>query len=97
VTSIVLYTLAALVSGLVLGSALSRWQPAFPALFFAGVLVFLVWSVFAIWDDNGLETGTGVAGLLALLGWIVGIVGGIGVRRQRRRTALQARNLRSSP
>jgi hypothetical protein len=83
--SIFLYTAAALVAGLVLGSGLSRWQPAFPALFVAGVVVFLVWSVFAVWDDNGLDTVSGLSGFFALLGWLVGIVGGIGVRRQRRR------------
>ena len=41
-TSIVLFAAAGLVAGLVLGAALSRWQPAFPALFFAGVDVFLL-------------------------------------------------------
>ncbi len=91
-----LYTTAALLGGLVLGSALSRWQPAFPALFFAGVIVFLVWSVFAVWDDNGLETATGLAGFFALLGWIAGIVAGIGFRRQRRRAALRTQNLSGS-
>ncbi len=92
-TSILLYAAVALGAGLVLGSALSRWQPAFPALFFAGVVVFLTWSVFAVWDDNGLDTASGLSGFFALLGWIAGIVGGIGFRRQKRRRGLRTRTL----
>jgi hypothetical protein len=85
VTSILIYAAVAFAAGLVLGSALARWQPAFPALFFAGVVVFLVWSVVAVWDENGLDTTTALAGFFALLGWIAGIVAGIGVRRQHHR------------
>ena len=88
-TSIVLFAAAGLLAGLVLGAALARWQPAFPALFFAGVVVFLVWSVAAAWDSDGIDSLTGLTGLLALLGWIAGIVGGIGVRRSQRRRTLQ--------
>jgi hypothetical protein len=88
VTSILIYTAAALVAGLLIGSTLSRWQPAFPALFFAGVVVFLVWSVYAVWNDNGLDTITGLTGFFALLGWIAGIVAGIGVRRQHHRRGM---------
>jgi len=90
VTSIVLFT-AALVAGVAFGSALSRWQPAFPALFLAGVVVFLAWSVVAVWSDDGVGTMTALTGFFALFGWIVGIVGGIGFRRQKRRRGLRTR------
>gem|GEM_PF-2675889 len=96
-TSIVLYTAAALLLGIVFGSALSRWQPAFPALFLAGVVVFLASSVFAVWSDNGVGTGTALTGVFALLGWIVGIVGGIGFRRQKRRRGLRTRRTQPQP
>jgi hypothetical protein len=91
VTSIVLYTASALLLGVVFGSALSRWQPAFPALFLAGVVVFLAWSVVAVWSDNGVDTMTALTGFFALFGWIAGIVGGIGFRRQKRRRGLRTR------
>jgi hypothetical protein len=91
VTSIVLFTAAAVLLGIVFGSALSRWQPAFPALFLVGVVVFLAWSVVAVWSDNGVDTVTALTGLFALLGWIAGIVGGIGFRRQKRRRGLRTR------
>jgi hypothetical protein len=91
VTSIVLFTAVALVLGIVLGSVLSRWQPAFPALFLAGVVVFLAWSVVAVWSAEGIDTVTALTGFFSLLGWIVGIVGGIGFRRQKRRRGLRTR------
>jgi hypothetical protein len=91
VTSIVLFTAAALVLGVVFGAALSRWQPAFPALFLAGVVVFLAWSVVAVWSTDGIDTMTALAGFFALLGWIVGIVSGIGLRRKQRRRGLATR------
>ena len=87
-TSIVLFTLAALVPGAVLGAALARWQPAFPALILAGVVVFLAWSVVAVWSPDGVGTMTALTGFFALFGWIAGIVVGIGVRRQKRRRGL---------
>jgi len=85
VTSILLFTAAAFVLGAILGAALARWQPAFPALFLAGVVVFLAWSVVAVWSANGVDTLTALTGFFALLGWIAGIVGGIGLRRQKGR------------
>lgn len=88
-TSIVLFTAAGLVAGLLVGAALARWQPAFPALFFAGVVVFLLWSISAAWDGDGIDSLTGLTGFFALLGWIAGIVGGIGVRRTKRRRTVQ--------
>ena len=90
-TSIVLFTAAALVLGVVFGSALARWQPAFPALFLAGVVVFLAWSVVAVWSADGVGTMTALTGFFALFGWIVGIVGGIGFRRRPRRPLRGAR------
>ena len=90
-TSIVLFTAGALVAGVVFGSALSRWQPAFPALFLAGVVVFLAWSVIAVWSDDGVSTMTALTGFFALFGWIAGIVCGIGFRRQKRRRGLRTR------
>ena len=90
-TSIVLFTAGALVAGVVFGSALSRWQPAFPALFLAGVVVFLAWSVIAVWSDDGVGTMTALTGFFALFGWIAGIVCGIGFRRQKRRRGLRTR------
>ncbi len=86
-----LFIAAALLLGVASGSALSRWQPAFPALFLAGVVVFLAWSVVAVWSANGVDTVTALSGFLALLGWIAGIVGGIGFRRQKRRRGLRTR------
>jgi hypothetical protein len=91
VTSIVLFTAGALVLGVVFGSALSRWQPAFPALFLAGVVVFLGWSVVAVWSADGIDTTTALTGFFSLLGWIVGIVGGIGLRRTKRRRGVRTR------
>jgi hypothetical protein len=91
VTSIVLFTAAAFVAGVVFGSALSRWQPAFLALFLTGVGVFLAWSVVAVWSADGVGTMTALTGFFALFGWIAGIVGGIGVRRQKRRRGLRTR------
>ena len=90
-TSIVLFTAAALLVGIVFGSALSRWQPAFPALFLAGVVVFLAWSVVAVWSTDGIDTLTALTGFFSLLGWIVGIVGGIGLRRKKRRRGVGTR------
>jgi len=91
VTSIVLFTAAALLVGIVFGSALSRWQPAFPALFLAGVVVFLAWSVVAVWSTDGIDTMTALTGFFSLLGWIVGIVSGIGLRRKQRRRGVATR------
>jgi hypothetical protein len=91
VTSIVLYTVAAAVLGVVFGWAFARWQPAFPALFLMGVVVFLVWSVVAVWSGDGVDTLTALTGFFALFGWIAGIVGGIGFRRQKRRRSPRTR------
>ena len=66
-TSIVLFTAVALVLGIVLGSVLSRWQPAFPPLFLAGVVVFLAWDLVAVGlgfyrrGEAGVMTGVHVA------------------------------------
>ena len=86
-----LFTAAAVQLGIVFGSALSRWQPAFPALFLVGVVVFLAWSVVAVWSDNGVDTVTALTGFFSLLGWIVGIVSGIGLRRRQRRRGVATR------
>ena len=86
-----LFTASTLLLGIVVGLALSRWQPAFPALFLAGVVVFLAWSVVAVWSDDGVGTATALTGFSALLGWIAGIVAGIGFRRQKRRRGLGTR------
>jgi hypothetical protein len=85
---IVLLAVAGLLAGIVVGAALSRWAPAFPALFFVGVLVFLGWSIGAAWDGDGVDWLSGLTALFALLGWIAGIVLGIGVRRTQRRRDL---------
>ena len=90
-TSILLFTAAALLLGIVFGSALSRWQPAFPALFLAGVVVFLGWSVVAVWSTDGIDTLSALTGFFSLLGWIVGIVGGIGLRRKKHRRGVGTR------
>ena len=90
-TSIVLYTGAAVVLGVVFGWAFARWQPAFPALFLAGVVVFLAWSVVAVWSADGIDTLSALTGFFSLLGWIVGIVGGIGLRRKKHRRGVGTR------
>ena len=82
---------AGLALGGFLAAALSRWQPAFPALFLAGVAAFLAWNAIGLWRDSGDDAAAVLAAFSALVGWIVGVTAGLTARRGRR--ALRTRNL----
>jgi hypothetical protein len=85
--TILLLAAAGVFVGGVCALALARWRHAFPALFLAGVGVFLAWNAVELWRDESSTTLGMLAGFFALLGWIAGVMAALTARRGR--TALR--------
>ena len=84
VGEVVLFAAAGVAAGGAFALLLARWRHAFPALFLAGVAVFLAWTTFDAWGDDDEGTVGALTAFFALLGWIAGVTAALTARRGRR-------------